>query len=355
MHFTNAFLLFAVVFCVTALCIGFTDRVTADDNPAALSVPVDDVGTINGRMVLPSEIPTWFRGGQMSFDKAVVMIEGMYRGPRLNRPDNYSEMSREERQAWFAEFRKTEAYEKYEKEKREAYENRPVWTFPVAEDGSFEVKGMKLGRYNVIPLFPHAAARGKELTSQSWGSAFKQIVLSDERTSIDVGNMELKLKNVVMPGDMAPTWRATGYDGKEIKSSDFHGQYVILDFWATWCGPCIAEIPNLAKVYEEFRGDRLEVIGLSIDDTIDLPTGFLQKRPSIYRQAYLGQWHDTETTTRDFGIQSVPSIWLIGPSGRVIDRDLAGARLGEAVREALRKTADTNEAESSGAAGIGTK
>ncbi len=335
MRFPKTLLLFGAI-SATAMCFGVPESAIADDNLAAPSEQADDVGTIIGRMVLPPEIPKWFQGGQMSFDKAVVMIEGMYRGPRLDRPDNYSEMSREERKAWFAEFQKTEAYEAYQKGKREAYESRPVWTFPVAEDGSFELKDLKLGRYNVIPLFPHAAARGKELARQSWGSAFKQIVLSDERPSIDVGKMELKLKNVVMPGDLAPTWRATGYDGNEIKSSDFHGQYVILDFWATWCSPCIAEIPNLAKVYEEFRGDQLEVIGLSIDDTIDLPTNFLQKRPSTYRQAYLGQWHDTETTTRDFGVRSVPSIWLIGPNGRVIARDLADEKLGEAVRAAVK-------------------
>lgn len=337
MRFHKPFRLIASIYFATALGLSVMGNATAEDKPVAGDEPTGEVGTVTGQMAMPSEIPTWFRGGELSFDKAIVMIEGMYRGPRLKRPDNYSEKSEDERQAWIVEYRKTDEYKQYEKAQREAYENRPVWKFPVAADGSFEVKDLKFGRYNVIPLIPHAAARGKELAGQSWGRAFKQIVLSKERSSIDVGKMEQKLKNVVMPGDMAPAWNAKGYDGTDVKSSDFRGKFVILDFWATWCGPCIAEFPNLSNVYEEFQDDELEVVGLSIDETIDLPAAFLEKRPSSYRHAYLGKMNNTETTTRDFGIQSVPSIWLVGPDGRVLARDLSGGKIGQAVREALSK------------------
>lgn len=65
---------------------------------------------------------------------------------------------------------------------------------------------------------------------------------------------------------------------------------------------------------------------------------FPKKRQSAYQHAYLGKMNNTETTTRDFGIQSVPSIWLIGPDGRVLARDLSGEKIGEAVRKALSKS-----------------
>lgn len=321
---------------VLAICV-LASMAVADEDPAKPPEQKELTGTITGQMVLPSEIPEGFRGGEMSFDKAVLVIEGMYRGPRMNRPENYSKMSRDERRAWSEEYRKTEDYRRYEEARRKAYENRPVWKYPVATDGHFEVKGMKPGRYNVIPLIPHHAASGKELSGKSWGSAFRQVVITEDRLSIDVGDMKLKLKNVLMPGDMAPEWSAKGIDGRAIKSSDFKGKYVVLDFWATWCGPCIAEIPNLAKAHEEFRDDPVAVIGLSIDDNMELPKEFLQKQPSSYLQAYLGEWHDNETTTRDFGIESVPSIWLIGPDGRVIARDLGGRNITSKIRESLLK------------------
>ncbi|MCR9202675.1 MAG: TlpA family protein disulfide reductase [Planctomycetaceae bacterium] len=298
-----------------------------------------ETGTIKGQIVLPSKTPEGFRGGALSLKNAIVVIEGMYRGPRMNRPDNYREMSRDEREAWAEKYRRTDEYKEYDRKRREAYENRPVWKFPVDADGSFTVKGLKLARYNVIPVIPHPAATGKEMADQSWGSAFRQIVLSEERKSIDVGRMELKLKNVVMPGDVAPSWTATDYDGNTIRSSDFHGKYVVVDFWATWCIPCIAEIPRLEAVSRRFAGDNLQVIGLSLDDDQKLPGKFLQKRPTAYLQGYLGAFHGGESTTRDFGINSVPSIWLIGPDGRVIARGLSGEKIRAAVETAVKLSA----------------
>lgn len=329
-------LLLAALPLASAAFVSTADQVTADDDVKPKQA--DESGTIRGQIVLPSEVPDWF-GGELSLENAMVVIEGMYRGPRMNRPKNYSEMSREERSAWSEEYRQTEEYQEYERKRREAYANRPVSKFPVDPDGSFTVKGLKLARYNVIPVIPHPAAKGKELAAQSWGSAFKQIVLSEKRESINVGKIELKLKNVVMPGDVAPSWTAKDYNGDEIKSSDFRGKYLLVDFWATWCIPCIAEMPNLEGIHKEFGGDQLQIVGLSIDDKLELPSAFLKKRPTAYLQGYLGAWSDGETTTQAFGVKSVPSIWLIGPDGRVIARDLGGEKIREAVRKALGKSA----------------
>jgi len=338
MRLSKVLLLVAAFSFVSAMFFGAAEKVIADDNGKTDPKSANKAGTITGRIVLPAEVPDWFRGGKLSFEKAVVLIEGMYKGPRLKRPDNYREMSLEERKAWSAEYRKTEAYQEYQRKMREAYENRPVWKFPVEADGSFKVEGLKLARYNVIPVIPHPAAKGKELAEQSWGSAFRQIVLSEKRKSISVGKMELKLKNVVMPGDVAPSWIAQTYDGEKLKSSDFRGKYYLVDFWATWCIPCIAEIPNLEKIYKEFGGDQFEIIGLSLDEKPEAPNKFLKKRPSAYLQGYLGAWNDSETP-RDFGVKTIPSIWLIGPDGRVIARDLGGEKIRDAVRAALRKPA----------------
>ncbi len=322
---------FAVVAPIAAF--GADDEATKPIHQADAKAP----GTITGRMVLPEETPDWFRGGKLSFKNAQVVIEGMYRGPRMNRPKNYRDMSREERKAWSEEYRKTDEYKEYERKRRLAYKNRPVTKFPVEADGTFTINGLKLARYNVIPVIPHPAAKGKEIPDQSWGSGFKQIVLSEKRKTINVGKMKLKLKNVVMPGDIAPSWKATDYDGGSVRSSDFRGKYVLIDFWATWCIPCIAEVPNLERVYKEFGGARFEIVGLSIDDKQELPDKFLGKRPTAYRQGYLGKWNQSETTSRAFGITSVPSIWLIGPDGRVVARGLGGEHIGKAVRKALGK------------------
>ena len=98
---------------VTVLTFGATVIVKADDNTQDRLKQAADNGTITGRIVLPAKVPEGFRGGELSLKDAVLVIEGMYRGPRMERPDNYGKMSREERKAWFTEFKKTQPYQEY--------------------------------------------------------------------------------------------------------------------------------------------------------------------------------------------------------------------------------------------------
>ncbi|WP_400263334.1 peroxiredoxin family protein [Sphingobacterium sp. SG20118] len=66
-------------------------------------------------------------------------------------------------------------------------------------------------------------------------------------------------------GQLVPDFAQEDADGQIIKLSDFRGQYVLLDFWASWCRPCRAENPNLVKSYAEFKDKKFEILGISLD------------------------------------------------------------------------------------------
>ncbi len=144
-------------------------------------------------------------------------------------------------------------------------------------------------------------------------------------------------KNAPGPGAVAPEFEATTLDGQPLKLSDFQGRYVLLDFWATWCGPCIGEIPQLQAVHEAFgKDERFAIVSLSVDEKIEEPRKFQEKRNLPWLQAFLGNGIHS-AIPGSFGVEAIPAFVLIGPDGKIIDRDMRGADIKKAVAKALGK------------------
>lgn len=120
-------------------------------------------------------------------------------------------------------------------------------------------------------------------------------------------------------------------DGTSVKLSDYvgKGKYVLVDFWASWCGPCKAEMPNLAEVYSKFKGDKFEIVGVAVWDERKDTEAILPKLPITWPVIYDAQ---KEPTTL-YGINGIPQIILFGPDGTIIARDLRG----KAITETLEK------------------
>lgn len=134
-------------------------------------------------------------------------------------------------------------------------------------------------------------------------------------------------------GDVAPEFETKTLDGKVLKLSDFRGKYVLLDFWATWCTPCLGKIPYLVDVYDNFGKDkRFAMIGLSLDHDIGTLKEYISKTDLKWIQGFLGK---SSSVQADYGVQGIPSCFLVGPEGKIIDKDLRGEQLKLAIAKAL--------------------
>lgn len=162
----------------------------------------------------------------------------------------------------------------------------------------------------------------------------EQVAVVSGGASLDLG------EHIALPflsaGDAAPDFTAKVIGGDKISLSDLRGKYVLLDFWATWCAPCLDETPNLKQVHEDFGGDpEFKLVGLSLDAAQATPRSYAKKHGLKWVNGHLGSWIKQEVTKK-FRIYELPQTLLVGPDGKIIAQNLRGDRIRAAVVKALR-------------------
>ena len=143
-------------------------------------------------------------------------------------------------------------------------------------------------------------------------------------------------------GSMAMDFTQNDVNGKPVKLSDFKGKYVLVDFWASWCGPCRQENPNVVSAYNKYKDKNFTILGVSLDD---------EKRGG--KEAWLKAIADDKLTwthvsdlkfwnndvAKQWGIQSIPASFLIDPTGKIVGKNLRGEELTNKLEELLVKGA----------------
>lgn len=124
------------------------------------------------------------------------------------------------------------------------------------------------------------------------------------------------------------------YNGKVAKLSDYvgKGKYVLVDFWASWCGPCKREIPNLIKVYNQYKGEKFEVLGVATWDKPEDTLKSIEELGIPYPQMLNAQQAGSDA----YGINGIPQIILFGPDGTIIKRNLRGEMIEKTVAELVK-------------------
>ncbi|MCD6069049.1 MAG: hypothetical protein K0S33_3875 [Bacteroidetes bacterium] len=124
-------------------------------------------------------------------------------------------------------------------------------------------------------------------------------------------------------------------DGKPVSISSFKGKVVLVDFWASWCGPCRAENPNVVKAYNAFKGKGFDILGVSFDSTKDKWLKAIEKDNLTWTQVSdLKGW--SNAVGQQFGIRSIPQNFLLDKEGKIIAKNLRGEDLYAKLEEILK-------------------
>ncbi len=155
-------------------------------------------------------------------------------------------------------------------------------------------------------------------------------------SSADVPNKEefvkhIESKLVLSKGNVAPNFTLPTPAGGTISLSSLRGKYVLIDFWASWCSPCRAENPNVVKVYEKYKKDGFEILGVSLDKDKERWLNAIEKDGLVWKHGSdLKFWQSD--VAQLYGVTGIPFTVLVDKSGVILEKNLRGAALEEKLK-----------------------
>ncbi len=182
---------------------------------------------------------------------------------------------------------------------------------------------------HIVSSFLVGFCKGIFTPSQSLSLIEKLAPNLQESSKIEMLKDNLTIAQETEEGKMFKELTGISRDGQPIKLSDYvgRGKYVLLDFWASWCGPCKAEMPGVIAIFEKYKEKGLEVVGITVNDKPELSDSVVQKMnipfPQIYKSAPMST----------YGVTAIPATILFAPDGTILARGLRGEEIEKKLQE----------------------
>ena len=186
-------------------------------------------------------------------------------------------------------------------------------------------------------------ANGPEVYEQTFARLQKEMP-SNELT-VNLGKFITQEKNkakakaqsdsIAAIGKEAVDLKAKNPEGKEMALTDLKGKVVLLDFWASWCGPCRRENPHVVKAYKEYKNKGFDVFSVSLDSNVDRWKKAIEKDGLVWDShiSDLKKWNSD--LSKAYGVRSIPATFLIGKDGKIVAKNLRGSALDNKLKELL--------------------
>lgn len=187
----------------------------------------------------------------------------------------------------------------------------------------------------------------KDQLAEVYEKALNLFKNAEDESIVRAGKMlEGTLRRAQLPGNEMLVG-GTFIDDTEYKAEDYAGKTVLIDFWATWCGPCRGEIPNVKKLYAYYHEKGFEIIGISSDRDVETLKKFIEKEEMPWKQMMRDKAlvADGQTMGSYYGVTGIPTMILIGPDGKVITINARGQALEKALAEIYGPMKEADDAD----------